>query len=280
MKALRLLFVLALAVIFVCNAGLLSAKELEREATVIFVNGDVKIQKSGKTDWMTAKKGMLLSDGDTAKTGKDSAVEISFDKENKNVVRLEKNSTAILRGKMLKQIELPQGRIRSLVKSLKKESSFEIKTPTVVAGARGSGWDVATSEKRDNVKAFEDEIFVQSFDRQGKLIKEVLLREGWEVMVDRFQAPGELIEMTNADRNDWNSWREDLNDRIQPGGTSGGDRSGEFSNVQTIEQATEKKEDFKQDLLETEDLKKVEDRIQEENREPPCESCPTGPSTF
>lgn len=249
------------------NFSSLPAKELEREAKVIFVKGDANFLKAGKTGWITAKEGMLLADGDTIKTGKGAAIELSFDKENKNIVRLEENSTAILRGKMLKQIELPQGRIRSLIKSLRKESSFEIKTPTVIAGARGSGWDVDSSEKRDNVKAFEDEIFVKSYDQQGKLIKEIYVREGWEVAIDRFQAPGELMELTGNDRNDWNSFREDLNDRVQTGAPSEDISSNDFNNVQMIEQATEKREDFKQDLTETEDVNKIPDRIKEE--EPP-----------
>lgn len=279
MKIKFLICVLLFGLLFL-NFCSLPAKELEREAKVIFVKGDVKIQKAAQTGWIAAKEGMLLTDGDTAKTGKGAAIELSFDKENKNIVRLEENSTAILRGKMLKQIELPQGRIRSLVKSLKKEASFEIKTPTVVAGARGSGWDVDSSEKRDNVKAFEDEIFVQSYDQQGKLIKEIYVREGWEVVIDRFQAPSELIELTDRDRNDWNSFREDLNDRIQPGGTSEDNKSGGFDNVQTIEQVTDKQEDFKEQLLETEDTKKIEDRIEDDNRReepPPCGETPTCP---
>lgn len=249
------------------NFSSLPAKELEREARVIFVKGEVKVLKGEKPGLIAAKEGMLLTDGDTAKTGKGAAIELSFDNENKNIVRLEENSTAILRGKMLKQIELPQGRIRSLVKSLKKESSFEIKTPTIVAGARGSGWDVDTSEKKDNVKAFEDEIFVQSYDQQGKLIKEIYVREGWEVTIDRFQAPGELIELTGNDRNDWNSWRDDLNDRLQTGGAKEENSSGQFNNVQTIRQATEKQGDFKEQTLETNDTKKIYDRIREENKQ-------------
>ena len=250
------------------SSSFLCAKELEREARVIFVKGDAKVQKAGKAEWAAAKKDTLLTDGDTAKTGKGAAVEISFDNENKNLVRLEESSTIVLRGKMLKQIELPQGRIRSLVKNLKKETSFEIKTPTIIAGARGSGWDVSTSEKRDNVKAFEDEIFVRAYDQDGKVIKEILVREGWEVMVDRFQAPGELIELTDKDKRDWNSWRDDLNDRLQAGGAKENDRSGEFNNIQTIDRATEKRDDFKQDLLETEDTKKIDDRIKGESTTP------------
>ncbi len=250
------------------HSASLYAKELEREARVIFVKGDARVQKAGKAEWAPAKKDMLLSDGDTAKTGAGAAVEISFDSGNKNLVRLEEGSTMVLRGKMLRQIELPQGRIRSLVKNLKKETSFEIKTPTIIAGARGSGWDVSTSEKRDDVKAFEDEIFVQAYDQDGKLIKEVTVREGWEVLIDRFQAPGELIELTDKDKRDWGSWRDDLKDRMQSGGVKENDRTGEFNNIQTIDQATEKRDDFKQDLLETEDTKRIEDRIQGESSRP------------
>lgn len=243
----------------------LSARELEREAKVIFVQGGANVRKAGKTEWTGAREGMLLTDGDAARTDKDSAIELSFDKENKNVVRLEENSSATLRGKMLKQIELPQGRIRSLVKSLKKETSFEIKTPTIVAGARGSGWDVSTSEKRDNVKAFEDEIFVRSYDADGKQINEIFVREGWEVTIDRFQAPGELSELTVKDKNDWSSWREDLNERLQTGGADEDNRADAFGNVETIRQVIEKQEDFKSRISETEDIKKVEERIKQDN---------------
>jgi len=253
-----------------------AAKEAEKTAKVTFVQGDVKVQKSGATAWDTAKAGLVLADGDTIKTAKASAVEISFDKNNKNMVRLEEESTAILRGKSLNRIELPVGRIRSLVKSLKKESSFDIKTPTVVAGARGSGWDVIASDKRDNVKAFEDEIFVQSYDQQGKLIKEIFVREGWEVLVDRFQSPGELIELTDKDRNDWSSWRDDLSGHLEPGNTGGQDGSpSQFNGIQDIQGRLDEQEDFKDQVLETEDIRKVEDRVENDNRldQKPSEPC-------
>lgn len=266
------LFILALAVVLMAMFAMdVTAKETERSAKVIFVKADVKIQKAGKTDWVSAKEGMSLFDGDTIKTGRASSIELSFDKENKNIVRLEENSTAILRGKMLNRIELPQGRIRSLVKNLKRGSSFEIKTPTVVAGARGSGWDVDSTEKRDGVKALEDEIFVQSYDQNGNLIKEILVREGWEVIIDRFQAPGELIELTDRDKGDWNSWREDLKDRVEPPKEETQEGPAEFGNVQSIEQAVEKQDDYKQDIVETQDINKIEDRITEENKPPETE---------
>ncbi len=261
--------------VLLLNSNLVFAKELVREAKVILVKGDVNIQKAGKTEWLKAKEGMILVDGDTAKTGKNSAIEIAFDKDKKNLVRLEENSTAILRGKMLKRVELPQGRIRFVVKSLKKDSSFEIKTPTVVAGARGSGGDVIAGENEDTVRAQEDELFVQSFDEQGNLIQEISLTEGMEVDIKRFEAPGEIMEITGADRNDWGSWKEDLGGRVEESikDEQTAPASSDFVPVESIQQETiQKQDDYKQDIIQKDDTQKIDDAVKEE--EPPAPVTP------
>jgi len=261
--------------ILLLNSNLVFAKELVREAKVILVKGDVNIQKSGKTEWLKAKEGMILVDGDTAKTGKNSAVEIAFDKDKKNLVRLEENSTAILRGKMLKRVELPQGKIRFVVKSLKRDSSFEIKTPTVVAGARGSGGDVIARENEDTVRAQEDELFVQSFDEQGNMIQEISLTEGMEVNIERFEAPGEIMEITGADRSDWGSWKEDLGGRVEESvrEEQAAPVSSDFTPVESIQQETiQKQDDYKEDIIQKDDTERIDDAVKEEDAAvaPPC----------
>lgn len=260
-----------IAVVLLFDSNVVVAKELERQAKVIFVKGDAAVQKSGKTEWIGAREGMLLSDGDTARTGKNSIIEMSFDKDNKNIARVEENSTAILRGKALRQIELPGGKIRFVIKSLKKDSSFAIKTPTVIAGARGSGGDVIVGDNADTIKAFEDELFVQSFDEQGNMIQEISLREGWEVLVERFQAPSELVELTETDKSDWGSWREDLGERIETEKINEEESTApaEFTPVESIQQETiDKQEEYKQDVTQQLDTQKVEDAKAEEERAP------------
>lgn len=268
-------FVLALALfagILLLSSNFIFAKELERQAKVILAKGDVKVQKAGKTEWSAVKTDMVLSDGDTVKTGKASTCEVSFDKDNKNVIRLYENSTAILRGKMLRQIELPQGRIRSLIKSLKKDTKFEIKTPSVIAGAKGSGWDVESGEKQDTVKAHEDEIYVETFNEQGNLINEFALREGLEVTIDRFKEAGELIELTDKDRGDWNAWKEDVGGRTNEGGAPPAESGGssnqihssqdQFTNTETIgDSVAEKQEELKEQTQEVEDVGRVDNRV-------------------
>lgn len=277
MARIKYLILVLLAGALLLNCPPAFARELVREAKVIMVKGDVNIQKSGRTEWTAAKEGMSLVDGDTAKTGKGSAVEIAFDRDKKNLVRLEENSTAILRGKMLRQVELPSGKIRFVVKSLKKDSSFVIKTPTVVAGARGSGGDVIVADKMDTVKAFEDELFVQSFDEQGNLIQEISLKEGLEVIVERFKAPGELIEITDMDRNDWGSWKDDLGGRVEDRtrDEQNAPATADFIQAESIQQETiQKQDDYKQDIIQQDDTEKIDEAVKEEQPpvpEPPCQ---------
>ncbi len=273
--------------ILLLNCGSVFAKEMLREAKVISVKGDVNIQRSGKTGWVQAKEGMALTDGDTARTAKDSVIEIAFDSDKKNIVRLYENSTAILRGKMLRQVELPKGKIRFVVKSLRSDSSFEIKTPTVVAGARGSGGDVIAGDNMDTVKTFEDELFVQSFDEQGNMIQEISLKEGWEVMIERFEAPGELVEITDTDKGDWDSWREDLGGRVEesikqeesasaPSDSTAAETLQQTESLQQVEliqqETVDKQDDYKQDVIQKDDTQKIDDAVKEETPvvETPC----------
>lgn len=241
--------------------NLVFAQTSSKEATIILVKGDVKIQKAGKAEWFEAKKGMFLGDGDCAKTGKESAVEISFDRDNRNVVRLYENTTAILRGRWLTQIGLLKGRIRSLIRKLRGDSSFEIGTPTAVAGARGSGWDVSSEEKRDEVKAFEDEIFVRSFDEQGNLIKEVMVREGWGTFIERFQEPSELVELTDPDKREWDSWKEDLSERTEiEKEEERKEPSAEFKGSEPVSEALQRESEHKEQIFEMQEIRKVEER--------------------
>jgi len=255
-----LTFFVLIGILFL-SSNFIFAQASSREAEIIFVKGEVKIQRAGEVEWVDAKKGMRLSDGDTAKTGKASSVEIAFDMDKKNVIRLEENSTAILRGRWLRQIELPNGRIRSLIRKLRKDSSFEIRTPTAVAGARGSGWDVFSEANRDQIKAFEDEIFVQSFDEKGNLIKEIIVREGWQAFIERFRAPSELFELTDAERRNWDSWKEDLSERADiERKQEDKDRGAEFSPAESLSETIQEQSDYKDQIFETQEIERIEDR--------------------
>lgn len=263
-----LIFGLIVGILFLCS-NFVFAQASTKEARVILVKGDVKIQKAGKVEWVDAKVEMRLSDGDKIKTGKAAMLELAFDLENKNVVRVYENTTAILRGKWLTQIELPQGRVRSLITKLRSDSSFEIRTPSVIAGAKGSGWDVTSEEKRDEVKAQEDEIFVKTFDEQNNLIKEIVIIEGWEAIIDRFQGPSELIELTDTDRADWDSWKEDLSERTEIERPSEGEEKSPEVGTESITEATQERTEYKDQVFEIQEDARAEDKAETVETPPP-----------
>lgn len=53
------------------------------EAKIIYIKGEVKLQKAGQISWIAAGQGMIIKDGDRIKTFKNSAAEIAIDKDKK-----------------------------------------------------------------------------------------------------------------------------------------------------------------------------------------------------
>ncbi len=259
-----LIFGLFVGALFLCP-NFIFAQTSSKEAKLILVKGDVKIQRAGRVEWLDAKVGMRVGDGDTAKTGKASALEIAFDKENKNVVRLEENTTAILRGRWLREIELPQGRIRSLIKKLRSDSYFEIRTPTAVAGARGSGWEVISnpSDRINEIKAFEDEIYVKLFEEQEQRIKEaIILGEGYKVIFYYFETLGALMELAQWEKEDWNTWESDFMERmmIEDMKKQGQEISESAKSAEINLENIRLKDEYKEQVFEAQEIDRVEDR--------------------
>jgi len=201
----KYLFFALLTVLVLVNAA--SARAEPAEAEVLSISGEVNARKAGQTGWSAVSEGTLLSEGDTISTGKGASAELSMAEEDNIVASLSGDTTAILRGKTLERVELSIGSIRSLVKKLGKGSSFEVKTPTVIAGARGSGWDVGYDGESTTVKAFEDSISVKSIDEKGKVLREVSLDQDFQISVDRQLKFGDRKLIRAADKDKWKKWK-------------------------------------------------------------------------
>lgn len=186
------------------------------KAKVLSLENDVRLKKSKNSKWVKVEINQSLQEGDSLKTGNNSSAEIAFDKENKDVVRLKSNTTVLLKklGDNLKVVELSSGEIFSLVSSLNSGRKFEIKTPTAAAGARGTGWGAKILSNGASFSAYLNEIYVQAFDSNGNLIDEEVLKEGMKVLVEAFKEVGDIIEMTQQEKNAWNEWLDNLESRL------------------------------------------------------------------
>ena len=75
------------------------------------------------------KQGDLLNQGDKIEVGKDSYVDIAYDKEWNNLSRIKENSLVAIRSVFPTALDMARGDIFSRLKQLPKNSSFEIATP-------------------------------------------------------------------------------------------------------------------------------------------------------
>lgn len=209
--------IILLFAVFIVVVALLGTPEVPADegAKIIYISGQVKVQHPGEDFWILAKKGMFLNDKDMIKTYVASSIEITLDSTLKNVIRLEPNSEITLEDLKAKKLYMSKGRILSVIEALAAGSSFEVRTPTAVAGVAGSGMSVSTDGKDTTVSCFEDKAYARGIDLNGTPMPEVIIIDkGYKRIVGRFEMPGELIVLTALDREEWFKFRENLREHL------------------------------------------------------------------
>jgi hypothetical protein len=104
----------------------------------------------------------------------------------------------------------------SLIKNLPKDSTFKIKTPTAISGARGTGWESSTDGSRSTFNTFENAIYVKGIDQSGSEMEgELEVKSGFKTTVDKFEKPQALEKLSDKDIERWNSWKEDFDKRLE-----------------------------------------------------------------
>lgn len=147
-----------------------------RVASIQSFNGNVKVQRMHDTEWIEAEQGMQLYEGDVVKTGGRSKVVIELDDGSitqlaslatMKMERLKKN----LRGKDT-NLDVEIGKTWMKVKKLnKKTDSFNVSTPTAVAGVRGTYFSTEVEETTDSTfDVFDGEISVAQRQNRNQAV--------------------------------------------------------------------------------------------------------------
>ncbi len=116
----------------------------ETKATITSVVGSVTIRSRGSLFWHDAKAGEQLSSGTEIMTKENGKIECVL--ENGNIIKLKPNSRLIisnitqnnLTGDYENFFQADTGQIWAKIKKIQGSSTFKIKTPTAIAGARGT----------------------------------------------------------------------------------------------------------------------------------------------
>ena len=185
------------------------------EAVILDLAGDVKTKLGVSGSWIDAQVGMVLHSAGEIKTGPGSWAEIGFEMGigNENVIRIKENSAVQIAQIKPVSLSLMSGQIRSLVQNLPAGSTFEIKTPTAVCGARGTGWDTGTDGSRVTVETFEREVYFYPVSGEGEAVEDPIIGAGKSGLLEGPGVPITIGDLAPGKMDDWNAWKEDMSNR-------------------------------------------------------------------
>lgn len=175
----------------------LSSFGFSQEVGIISSVGDAKVEVSPGTGLKACKPGLALKEGSKIVTGKDSSVEIAFNKDLSNMVEVGENSHVIVKLEGDEKIELINGEIFSVIEGLEPGEGFKVKTPCAVCAVRGTGWNTKTDGKNTNVESAKDTVKVFGINKDGTTKKKgYSVRQGYKRGIEKFKDPGKMKKMT------------------------------------------------------------------------------------
>jgi len=186
---------LALALAAACAVqGLCEGKKINLLAEISSIKGQVEILGKGETDRKPAEEGLLAGEGDTIITGQDGSCVITW-ASGRNTLslgplsRLEIDTLENTPSKNMDDSVLRLYRGRASIRAEKmsmSESLLEVKTPTAIAGVRGTKFTVVILEDgTTEVSCYDGELAVQ-----GVSGGEVTVSAGQKVRVAPSGKPG------------------------------------------------------------------------------------------
>jgi hypothetical protein len=130
--------------------------EVGRVAEIVNIQGAVWFRKGGTTEWKGAEKGMLLLENDEIKTGENSTVEVLLDAAGETgkldlsantQMRFDAMNNDPVTADKITLLDLALGKVMIKAEKLKRNSSFQVKTPSSICGVRGTLFEVTVEAK-------------------------------------------------------------------------------------------------------------------------------------
>jgi len=194
-----------------------------QSARIINLKGSVLVKEGPGSDWGKAKLNMLLDMDAEIQTRKDAGCTLAFDEEQKNILTIKENSHIKIESMEPGKIFLPEGRVFSLIEGLAKAEKFEIRTPTAIAGARGTGWITDYRRGRTFIDCFNDTVYTKSLDEEGDVTGEEDTPSGYRRFVKFGGFIGELIPLGGRNYQEWGEFIDHVSTVAPRGEDTGGE---------------------------------------------------------
>jgi len=203
-----LLFILALLPIFFTPFSLM-AEEYNSEGEFTYIKGDCWVRESSEDQYKKVQVGQTVHSSSLVKTSHDSEAEITF--QDHNVLFIAEDSEiqlhrSLLRDRDYTSIGLLIGRIKVVFERLIPErSEFSINTVTVIAGIRGTIFEVAVRDDGAVLVSVEEGKVETKFEDKSHTIS--------QGQASSFLLSGEREDYTTPV--DFKSWRAKALERLK-----------------------------------------------------------------
>jgi hypothetical protein len=207
------------------SALLFIAPKALADGVFMVVKGDVKVEKAGKL--MPAKVGMKVVQTDTIIAGKDARAKVVM--TDKNVLNISPDSKIVIekyvpdqaKGDKNVVLNVLYGKVRSTVnqKYDGEKEKFHVKTPSAVAGVRGTDFisSYNSQSKQAEFVTFEGKVEVGNLGAGGKIVDSVFVNPGQMTASVNGAPPDipvevpktELAKMQNETKADFNGGKQD-----------------------------------------------------------------------
>ncbi len=181
---------------------------LDQTNNTFVVKGDVNVRKAGAdAPWQKMTPSTVLEKGDIVETGKDSAVTVVIGANTEKTVRVGEKSRVEFQGVNPTKLNIPEGKLLVALKKLEPKSSFVVKTPTAICGARGTAWLEEVSPEKTRVSVFESEIFARELNAKGEPKSgEHIINIGIQRILERGKPISEAEPVWESDLAEWKYW--------------------------------------------------------------------------
>jgi len=229
-------------------------------AEIVYTEGKVQVQFGKDKIWRGAKTGMRMDSGDSLKTARRSQADIALGKD--NFIRVQEQTLVVFDSTtpgLINKFDLSQGELYANVESIREGLSFEVSTPSSVVGVRGTGWYVKSDLVKDEILVHEGTVFVKTFDKRKQLISEVTIFQGFKTIIERYQPPGPLEELSREEMVRLKQIKEEVLKHIEEG-LKRGETTKSTTESSGIQKEIEQISDFGENI---EKINEIKEQIEE-----------------
>jgi len=110
----------------------------DQQVSISHIAGDVKILRTGTSEWASAEENAVLQVGDQIKTGIGASLDIVYDESVLNVVHVGENTLLEFTSIEPTYIHLMDGSIFNSLEALPEDQPYQVSTETAVSAIRGT----------------------------------------------------------------------------------------------------------------------------------------------